>query len=315
MAAEFLGKEPELAALGISHVYKEIAGAGHDKAAFTALIPELAAWGNSRVRNPSPPTVRHRAIGDYQLGAYWVVLNGPGTVAASASGSTITVTTSGPGATVFLDPTLVDVAQPVTVTVNGAAVSQGVVASSLTAVARSFARTRDLCYHRRLDCYYFPATPDLKPRTLAYRSLQQETSRDVFAVYHKTNKPDEVSHFRHAAFRGGFQRYGDEWHLQIEPTYVYTRDGHKPSRYHSELLAGIKRFDRNAAVIGQIAMWAHYLTPEASLFAEPYPHLRFGKLARFEVNRTIDDDAWLSHDDTAPEQEGSETERSLFDEP
>lgn len=132
----------DLTALGISHVYKEIAGAGHDKAAFTAIFPELAAWGAARVRNPSPRQVRHRAIGDYHLGAYWVELKGAGVVSASASGSTITVTTSGPGATVFLDPALVDVSQPVTVTIDGASV-QGVVAPSLAAVARSFARTRD----------------------------------------------------------------------------------------------------------------------------------------------------------------------------
>jgi predicted esterase len=133
----------DLTALGISHVYKEIAGAGHDKAAFTAIFPELAAWGAARVRNASPRQVKHRAIGDYHLGAYWVELKAAGTVSASASGSTISVTTSGPGATVYLDPALVDVSKPVTVTINGNTVQSGVVAPSLTAVARSFARTRD----------------------------------------------------------------------------------------------------------------------------------------------------------------------------
>ena len=72
---------------------------------------------------------------------------------------------------------------------------------------RGFTRSLDLCYHRKLDCHYFPATPDLKLRSLTYRSLQQKASRDVFAVYYKKSDPDAVSHYRHSAFSGSFQRY------------------------------------------------------------------------------------------------------------
>lgn len=120
---------------------------------------------------------------------------------------------------------------------------------------RAFTRSRNLSYRKDLDCYYFPPTPDLKPRAITYRSLQQDATRDVFAVYYKKNDPEAVSYFRHAAFCGSFQRYGREWYLQITPTYVYTVDGYKLSKFQGELLAGIKRFDRNAALVGQIVMW------------------------------------------------------------
>jgi hypothetical protein len=83
------------------------------------------------------------------------------------------------------------------------------------------------------------------------------------------------------------------------------------------MLAGLKRFDRNAAVVGQVVMWGNFLTPDQrDLFGPPaYPYLRFGKLERFQVNRTIEDGAWLSQDSTAPEQEGGEAdERPLPEE-
>jgi hypothetical protein len=169
---------------------------------------------------------------------------------------------------------------------------------------REFARTLDLCYNRELDCFYFPATPDLKPRSLTYRSLQQNTSREVFAVYHKKSNPEAVSHFRHSAFSGSFQRFGREWYLQISPTYVYTVDGHRLSRFQGDLLAGIKRFDRNAAVVGQVVMWGEYLTPTAGLFDSKYPFLQFGKPEKFQVNRTINDDAWASQDTTGQKSGG-----------
>jgi nucleoside phosphorylase len=166
---------------------------------------------------------------------------------------------------------------------------------------RAFTRSLDLHYNRELDCYYFPATLDLRPGSLTYRSLQQNASRDVFAVYYRKNQPDVVSHFRHSAFGGFFQQFGREWYLQITPTYLYTVDGQRISRFQGELLSGIKRFDRNAAVLGQIVMWGDFLAPEAQLFAEGYPYLRFGKLERFQVNREINDDAWATQDITAPE--------------
>lgn len=171
---------------------------------------------------------------------------------------------------------------------------------------REFARTLDLCYNRELDCFYFPATPDLKPRSLTYRSLQQSASRDVFAVYHKKSDPEAVSHFRHAAFSGCFLCFGCEWYLQITPTYVYTVDGHRLSRFQGDLLAGIKRFDRNAAVVGQVVMWGEYLTPTTGLFDNKYPYLTLGKPEKFQVNRTINDDAWASQDSTE-QQSGEES--------
>jgi hypothetical protein len=75
------------------------------------------------------------------------------------------------------------------------------------------------------------------------------------------------------------------------------------SRYHGDLLAGIKRFDRNPAVLGQVIMWGEYLSPDAELEANPYPYMRLGKPERFQVNREINDDAWAKQDGTASKGE------------
>ena len=64
-------------------------------------------------------------------------------------------------------------------------------------------------------------------------------------------------------------------------------------------------------------MWGDYLAAEQrDLFGPPaYPYLQFGKLERFQVNRVIDDNAWLPRDSTAPQQEGGEAdERPLPEE-
>lgn len=142
--------DQDLTSLSIPHVYREVAGAGHDNDAFAGnqpLMDQLKSWARARRRDPAPATVKHRAIAGDHPGAYWVELVGPGSdaaVQASVSGTTVTVTTSGAqGVRVYLDPRLIDPTASLTVRLNGSVLFQGVPQASLEAVARSFARTRD----------------------------------------------------------------------------------------------------------------------------------------------------------------------------
>jgi hypothetical protein len=105
-----------------------------------------------------------------------------------------------------------------------------------------------------------------------------------------------MSFYRHSAFGGRFVRYGSIWYLQITPTYHFTRDGERLSRYAPDLLSGIKRLETNQAVRGQVIMWAHLLT-ERSLFDMGPQFLDFGSLLDFELDVGLDDDAWLKHED------------------
>jgi predicted esterase len=135
----------DLKGLGLAYTYREIAGGTHDASTFAQLGGEVQAQLDSSLRNPNPGRVSHRAIGDYHLGAYWVVMDKAGSVVGSVSGQTITVTTAdgATGATVYIDEDLVDVTQPVKVLVNGTTVLEAIPTPSLQAVASSFARTRD----------------------------------------------------------------------------------------------------------------------------------------------------------------------------
>jgi hypothetical protein len=51
-------------------------------------------------------------------------------------------------------------------------------------------------------------------------------------------------------------------------------------------------------------MWGDYLAPNDSLFSPSYPYLELGKPERFQVNRTINDAAWMSQDGTAQPEAG-----------
>jgi hypothetical protein len=175
---------------------------------------------------------------------------------------------------------------------------------------RAKAHALGLRYSKDLDCYYFGATNDLSEFKLGYQSLVNETSRTVFRGYPKKGKPNEIAYYRHSAFQGRFRRFGDDWYLEITPTYYFTWDGRRPDRFYQERLKKIKEQEKNPAVRGQVVMWAEYLSRDGNLFEPQYPLLGFGELMRFEVEAGVDDAAWLERDGDEGEgdQSGGEAE-------
>lgn len=157
--------------------------------------------------------------------------------------------------------------------------------------------------------HYFTAPSGLRNRTIAYQGLQNMTKRDVFHVYRSKKDPGRISYCRHSAFRGYFQRLDDAWFLEITPTYHFTSNGHDPYPFYEELLSGIKRLERNNAVLGQLVFWAGYLS-NLDLFSE-YPFLSFGRLRQFDISVGIDDVAWLKQE----EPEDAEALKSTADDP
>lgn len=164
-------------------------------------------------------------------------------------------------------------------------------------------RTKLSAMHVRFDAdekyYHFTPTHGLKPRTVGYRSLRQDSSREVFKQY-RTKTEDRVSeYYRHNAFRGRFRRYGGDWYLQIDPTYRFTTDGRSIHPNTSKLLSGIRKLERNQAMLGQVVMWASLLhdpDPQNLFATNPYPHLGLGELVTFESPVGIQDQAWTTSD-------------------
>jgi hypothetical protein len=171
----------------------------------------------------------------------------------------------------------------------------------------------DVLYTRSRDYYYFAPTAKLIPRKFNYRSLARNTQRVVFQSYPKPGKADEISYYRHSAFYGKFIRHDEQWFLEITPTYRYTWNGYNWSWKGENLLTGIKRKERNPAVLGQIVMWAEYLKRENDMFVEPYPFLRFDSLMSFDLNVGLPDKLWLPNEDSEEADTLPQNQSSLFD--
>lgn len=155
-----------------------------------------------------------------------------------------------------------------------------------------------LRYHKDHEIYYFPANRRLKTVRIEYQSLKRKASREVFKQYQSKSDPTRNTYCRHSAFRGYFLWLNGGWFLEITPTYHFTRNGYEDYPYRNELLKGIKRLERNPAVVGQLLMWADILNrPIKSLFSQEYPFLGFGDLQKVQVDAGIPDAIWFEAED------------------
>jgi hypothetical protein len=101
--------------------------------------------------------------------------------------------------------------------------------------------------------------------------------------------------------KGEFLRMDKKWYLAIIPHYIYTMDGKTIYPYSQDLLSGIKRIERQSAVLGQTIMWKHKLTspPDRTFFdgdSKERPLIVFGDLLNLKSGRGLDDQSWLKDD-------------------
>ncbi|WP_236833822.1 DUF4365 domain-containing protein [Blastococcus sp. KM273129] len=179
----------------------------------------------------------------------------------------------------------------------------------------------DCTYHAGRDLIFFSATPDL-----THRKIVGGTGQPRLVFHAKHNKrTGKISYYKHAALRWQFLHLDDAWLCALTPEAHYTRDGYRDSRFIADLLAGLKRLDRNPAVRGHVRMWATYLRGERPLLDQDATRLLdFGPPLTFTSQVGIDDADWLTdHRTTAspPTTAGipgdapaTEDALSLFDE-
>lgn len=168
---------------------------------------------------------------------------------------------------------------------------------------------------KRRAYYYFPATKNLKTRQVRYQSIKFRVKREVFKQYGKQSDPTKLAYCRHSAFKGYFLRLDETWYLEITPTYHFTRNGKDEDGFSAEHLKGIKRLERNPAVLGQLLMWADFLRRPVylpgSIFVSEYPFLRFGKLAMVDIDASLPDDIWYQAEEGGDAQSMNAQENQL----
>jgi nucleoside phosphorylase len=163
----------------------------------------------------------------------------------------------------------------------------------LNGALRDDLETVGVSYFHRDNVFAFAGKPDEPDRKHAYRSLHRDS--EIRVVFHREKVRQDgrrFTHLRHNAFRGRFRLIDGTWHLEVTPTYRFTSDGVRKYRFHEDQLRGIKKLERNRAVLSQILLWTDVLCPPLSLFPGPSRLLRFGPGLVLQATKSVPDEQW-----------------------
>lgn len=165
-----------------------------------------------------------------------------------------------------------------------------------------------LRFFHKDDLFAFRGYPDEPDRSYTYDNVRLSSSITVVSHYESENKSTgkNTKFIRHLALKPHFRLIGDEWYLEVVPTYIFTYDGNKKYFYHEQRLSGIKRLEGNRAVLSQVLLWSHLLTQR---HADKW--LVFEKLPPFTVEQNLQDEELFSIDELRSETEPEEMEPSL----
>jgi len=115
-------------------------------------------------------------------------------------------------------------------------------------------------------------------------------SRAVVKIYARDD--GTIKYVRHLAMERRFKRYGDQWFLEVLPTYFFSSDGWWEAHFAADYLSKIKRIERHADMRRHVQTWTWILRGEVDLGGlAPDPEsqmLEFGPPVVIEVD----------HDDT-----------------
>lgn len=186
-------------------------------------------------------------------------------------------------------------------------------------------------YSKDKEHYFFRSTTELVERKVGGLS--------VFKAYESKTTPGRIAYYRHRAMKSQFLRHDRQWFVEITPSYHFTQDGFKLSRFFEERLKGIKQIERqNKTHLRQVRLWeevlrqVHVQAPVAaesaarqlSMFepeiaaeqpkpVEPYSLVSFGNLVEFSVEWAVPESAWLPSDTVQTDDEDDEQQRRLFE--
>jgi hypothetical protein len=111
-------------------------------------------------------------------------------------------------------------------------------------------------------------------------------TRGVVKIYSRDD--GTIKYVRHLAMERRFKRYGDQWFLEVLPTYFFSSDGWWEAHFASDYLSKIKRIERHADMRRHVQTWTWILHGEVDLGGlAPDPEcqlLEFGSPVVIEVD-------------------------------
>jgi hypothetical protein len=152
----------------------------------------------------------------------------------------------------------------------------------LSAETRELLKQRHVRMHNMDGFFFFGPTEEGQLERRETWIGKRTAIRRVFEVKYQRKDPSKVAHQKHFSFDLTFTKLGDDWYAQIVPSWYYSYDGYRQSRWHDELLSAQKRLEHNATVRNMVRFVAYFLSGASKNDDEDHG-LRFLSLLEFNA--------------------------------
>ena len=88
---------------------------------------------------------------------------------------------------------------------------------------------------------------------------KKKATRTVYEKVMSKKDPSKVSHHKHLSFALSYLNIGEQWFCNIVPSWFYTYNGYRKSRFHEDLLSKQKRLEHNQSVKNLVRFLAYFL--------------------------------------------------------
>lgn len=108
-------------------------------------------------------------------------------------------------------------------------------------------------------------------------------------------KKTHIVCFRHLAFFLSVHEYENQWYLSFKPTYSFTSDGYRKSRFSRYYASGKKKEDDNESVYHdyRFIIWALRKIEDSGLFGDDPPYsFKLKEFVTFTSDYPIDENIW-----------------------
>lgn len=154
----------------------------------------------------------------------------------------------------------------------------------LAAETRQMLKARSVRAHPKEGFFFFvPEEAGQELRREAWIGKASAT-RTVYVVRHNKNDPEKVLHHQHFSFDLSFSNLGGTWFAQIVPSWYYSYDGWKRSKWHDKLLSKQKRLELNLSVRNAVRFVAYFLSATSQEEDPDGVSVGFGSLLEFDVS-------------------------------
>lgn len=168
--------------------------------------------------------------------------------------------------------------------------------------------------------FYFPPEPGPEPRLVTWQTPYKHATRQVAYPY-VSKKSGRAVFWVHHSLRAHLRSLGSQWLLQLEPGYVFTRDGiaFVASEHVGRLTTKKVSLERNQQVLNHLLFWAWFLRDDKESIWIPCGDQRFVFEASFAGGRVtfgIPADRRRVRElvDTSPDIDWGELEEGISDE-